>query len=149
LPMLEPSAVASFTQTLREAWERRSSQWKPAVRRVLFTEFNAALTEAALLWSGETADARTVAARCSGLTAKIGSAGSVGPTNWRARMLRRRAESWAAATVEGIRSGAVPASSDGMARAIAEHREEGLLLTPSIAAVELLNVLRPIVAVGR
>jgi fatty-acid peroxygenase len=77
--------------------------------------------------------------------------GGVGPRHWRARRARRRSEGWAEALVEEKRR---RTAQDGTAIQdalswIASHRAaDGQLLDSRVAAVELLNLLRPIVAIA-
>jgi fatty-acid peroxygenase len=63
-----------------------------------------------------------------------------------ARRARQRAETWARGVVACIRSGRLLPAEGTAATTIAWHRESGRLLEPAVAAVELLNVLRPTVA---
>jgi len=63
---------------------------------------------------------------------------------------RRRAEHWIEGVVRRVRAGELEAPPGCAARVIAEHRElDGALVDPEVAPVELINVLRPTVAVGR
>jgi fatty-acid peroxygenase len=75
--------------------------------------------------------------------------GSVGRRHVLARRARRRAEQWATRVIEGVRRGSLEVPADSAVAVIATHRDEhGHLLRPRVAAVELLNVLRPTVAVA-
>jgi fatty-acid peroxygenase len=80
----------------------------------------------------------------------IDKAAAVGPLNWYARWRRRFTEKWAAECIGAIRRSGRAAASDSPAAAIAFHTDEhGNPLSAETAAVELLNLLRPIVAVSR
>lgn len=76
-----------------------------------------------------------------------------GRMDWRmpAALLRRKAcEAQAARWIKDCRQGRHGSSQDSPLQVVAHHRDEhGELLSPRIAAVELLNILRPTVAVGR
>jgi fatty-acid peroxygenase len=76
-----------------------------------------------------------------------------GRMDWRmpAALLRRKAcEAQAARWIEDCRQGRLGGTGNSPLQAIAQHRNDhGELLSSRVAAVELLNVLRPIVAVGR
>ncbi|WP_434559527.1 cytochrome P450 [Pseudomonas sp. R1-6] len=76
-----------------------------------------------------------------------------GRLDWRmpAAWWRRKAcEAEAARWIESCRRGAHPALPKSPLHKLAQHRDEqGQLLAPRVAAVELLNILRPVVAVGR
>ena len=68
----------------------------------------------------------------------------------RAYRSRITSDRWAAGLVRGVRSGTTSAPSGSVLERIATHREaDGQLLDDHTAGVELLNVLRPTVAVAR
>jgi fatty-acid peroxygenase len=107
-----------------------------------------ALAAAVLRWAGIPADGRELDDRTRELESMVRHAGSVGPPNWAARALRRRTERWAAGLVERQRGeGFAPVGSP--LAAVAAFEEDGAALSPDLAAVELINLLRPVVAVGR
>ncbi|MBM7502974.1 cytochrome P450 [Agromyces aurantiacus] len=111
---------------------------------------NLVLTRAALAWAGVpagTVDDRELAGR---LAAMVDAAATIGAPNWIARSRRRRAEAWAAALVADVRAGTVEAGEHTAIRMIADGSDHhGAPLPEEVAAVEVLNVLRPIVAVSR
>lgn len=123
---------------------------RAAHERIVFDrEVRVVLTEAALRWAGLDAPGATVRQRAEEFGLMVDQAGSFGPPNWYARARRRDTERWATAQVIRLRDEAVPADA-GPAAALATHRDEqGRLLPAEVAAVELLNLLRPIVATGR
>ncbi len=80
----------------------------------------------------------------------IDGAGSVGPRNWRGLILRHRTERWIRGIVEKVRAEELEVAEGSAAYVIAWHRDlDGELLDTRVAAVELINVLRPVVAVAR
>jgi fatty-acid peroxygenase len=75
--------------------------------------------------------------------------GSVGLRYVRARRARRRADQWATRVIDRTRRGLTEVPADSAVAAIARHLDErGRLLPPHVAGVELLNLLRPTVAVA-
>jgi fatty-acid peroxygenase len=114
---------------------------------------DAVLTRAVCSWAGIPDAVTDDFERTDVLAGMVEHAGDVGPVNWLARVARRRAERLLVGAVEDAR--AVPASAPpGSALAvIADYREPVWggeeWLPAEVAAVELLNVLRPTVAVGR
>lgn len=104
-----------------------------------------ALTEAALDLLGIPEGAERTRELSDELSSMVDGAGRFGAPNWAARARRLGTESWARDRVERARTG--PDDGRGIQR-IVRHRDGDALLPPEIAAVELLNVLRPIVAVS-
>ena len=87
--------------------------------------------------------------RTHALTSLFESAGAVGPKHWRGRLDRTRSERWAVDLVERIRAGSLQVREGSAAHTIAMHPgPNARVLDSRIAAVELLNVLRPTVAVA-
>jgi fatty-acid peroxygenase len=79
----------------------------------------------------------------------IENAAGVGPRTWRALHLRRRCERWARHCIQAIRDGTLTPPDESPAGAIAMHRDlDGDPLDAQVAAIELLNLLRPTVAVA-
>src|SRR3546814_10136908 len=107
------------------------------------------LTRSVCGWAGVPLPEAEVGRRAAELTALFDYAGSVGPKHWWSRLSRRRSESWIEGIVEQIRPGDLSPPEGSAARVIATWRaQDGAVLSPRIAAVELLNILRPAVAVS-
>ena len=80
----------------------------------------------------------------------ISSAASVGPHYLAGRLARHDAEGWAGGLIESARRGALTPPAGSALERIATHRDlDGHYLDEHAAAVELLNVIRPTVAVSR
>lgn len=108
-----------------------------------------ALARAAAIWAGVPFAEEEAAARTRELAAMVENAGSIGPSNWGAILLRQRTERWAKGKIEDIRNGRLGIADDAPAAMIASHRDlGGELLPASIAAIELINILRPTLAVA-
>ena len=143
------------TQRLVKLYETR---WADAVRDLspdLTFEFlpwtEALLCRSACEWAGIPAMSEGHMQR---LTRRLASMiDGAGRMDWRmpAALLRRKAcEAQAARWIEDCRQGRHGSLENSPLQVIAQHRDEqGELLTARVAAVELLNVLRPTVAVGR
>jgi len=145
---LMTSEALQHARTLfAEEWEAAARTWQ-GCEVSLRDGVNGVLTRTAMRWCGINPAGQDVAARNEEFTAMIDCAGSVGPGWLRAKYLRTRAERWARELIRKIREGAPDIG--GATRHLALHRDTGgNRLDDQIAAVELLNILRPIVAVAR
>lgn len=108
-----------------------------------------ALTRAALDWVGVPAGAR----RFPGLPRRIADlfehAAPPGLAHLRARGSRRRLDRWAAGLIETARRGEDNVSPDSVLAEVAKWTDaDGRLLQPHVAGVELLNIIRPYVAIS-
>jgi fatty-acid peroxygenase len=143
----EPGPRALLVGAFREAWIEQVGSRRPGP--VALQEFAArTLTAAVLSWAGIDADDDAIDARTREFDAMVRQAGTVGPPNWAARMLRHRTERWATELIERQRREAFAPAGSPLAT-VAAFEEEGAPLLSDVAAVELINLLRPTVAVGR
>src|SRR5690625_7541631 len=74
-------------------------------------------------------------------------AGSFGPRNWLAQLHRRRTEAWAGDLINAARDS--DANESPLVELAHWDEADGAGLSEEILAIELLNLLRPIVAVAR
>ncbi|TQJ85514.1 cytochrome P450 [Streptomyces sp. SLBN-31] len=131
-------------------WDDAVRGWSGAEQTVLFDASSVVLTRGVCRWAGVPLDEGTGEAEhlARDLVAMVDGFATAGPRHWRARRARSRQEARFAQLVEDVRSGSVAAPDASMLAAVCEHREaDGAPLDPHTAAVELLNVIRPTVAV--
>lgn len=133
-----------------ETWRRRMAEWQRAPSVVLLDALNEVFCEAVCAWAGVPISENELPRRSRELAEMIEGAGTLGPRHWRALWLRRRHERWAREIVRRARTGRLKLPQDGPLAVIARHEcgEQGPLDTAT-AAVELINLLRPTLAVGR
>jgi fatty-acid peroxygenase len=140
-----PKAVAGVVDEVAAAWDETVAAW-PGRRVVLFDEASRVLTRGVCRWAGIPLDDAGAVAR--DLVAMVDGFATAGPRHWRARRARTRCEEWLGRLVEDVRAGTASAPDGSVLEAVAGHRDaDGRLLDPRTAAVELLNVIRPTVAV--
>lgn len=151
LALTDRDSVERLGHAFNTEWHAALQRWQPGKELVLHDELRRILTAAACRWAGVPADEHTVERRSRELSLMIDQAGGFGPANWYARWRRRATEKWAAECIRKLRDAGPAGQSGGSpAAAIAFHTDElGATLPPAVAAVELLNLLRPIVAVSR
>jgi fatty-acid peroxygenase len=85
--------------------------------------------------------------RARDLALMVDAFGSIGPRNWKGVLARKRSEKWMRRVVREQRSGLLAAEPGTALDVLASFRnQDGQLFDDQTAAVELLNVLRPIMA---
>jgi len=149
LEVLDPSSRGGLAQAFTSAWNAKWDEWTRRARPVsVVTGSGVVLADATLRWLGlgPRCDAD---ARAAESLAMIDGAGAFGPRNWWGRMLRRRSERWARRVIGGVRSGELDTVPGSPVETLAWYRDADGPLDEGVAAVELLNLLRPIVAVSR
>jgi fatty-acid peroxygenase len=131
-------------------WRTRFATWPQQGRVAVHTEAQHVLCRAACAWAGIPLDDDEANRRTLEFSTMIAAAGSFGPRNWHAQLVRNRTEHWARALVDAVRAGRIRPVPDSALCTIARHRDaNGEAINRKHAAVELLNVLRPTVAVAR
>ncbi len=146
--LMDPDGVADLVEQVGRAWDEEVLGWTDRSRVVLFDEVSRMLTRAVCRWAGVPVDDEDVRPLACDLVALIDGFGSLGPRHWRARRARGRRETWLARLVDQVRDGRVTVPEGSAVDVVTRHRDaDGALLNPRIAAVELLNVLRPTVAI--
>lgn len=137
-------ARADLIARVRDAWVDRARTHQG--REVPLLGFaHEVLADAVLRWAGVGTLDTEPALGTGPLASMVDNAGRFGPPNWAARVRRMRTEHRARQLVERARRRSGDTPLDHLAHA----EEDGELLPVGVAAVELLNLLRPTVAVGR
>ena len=145
-----PSDRARMVTIALEEWRARIQRW-PAQRRVtLFDETESVLCAAACRWAGIPPARVDLARLTAEFSAMIDGAGTVFRRTLQGLLMRSRTEGWARELVEAVRAGQLAPEPGSPLAVIARHRDrDERPLSVDIAAKELINVLRPTVAVAR
>jgi fatty-acid peroxygenase len=128
-----------------EEFDVASARWRggPPVR--LFDETAVIITRAVSRWTGVPLEDREVTALARDCVAMVDGFATVGPRSARALLARRSQERRLSKIISAVR--AKPRSTSPLS-VVAHHSDEDALLDARTAAVELLNILRPTIAVA-
>ena len=149
MSLMGTERIAALQGTSLHMLNKYTPDWKARIEVVLYDEVRKMLTRAVCAWAAVPLDEAEVATRTAQLTALFQDAGAIGPKHWAARLARHRLEKWAARMIQQVRDGELQPTQESALHFIATWRDlDGELLNPRVAAVELLNVLRPTVAVS-
>jgi fatty-acid peroxygenase len=150
LSFMTPESIESLVRRFEREWQAHLGRWERAPRVVLYDEAGRMLCRAVCDWAGVPLPESDVQRRTEDIHWMIEAGGAVGPRHLRGRMARVRAETWLAGLISRVRAGDVDAEPGRPLRVVAEHRDhEDAPLPPRVAAVAMLNLLRPTVAVDR
>ncbi|NGN67547.1 cytochrome P450 [Streptomyces sp. A7024] len=142
----DAAGVAALARRVAQEWERSAKEWGDRSEVVFFDEVSVLLTRAVCGWAGIPLDDREARRTAEDLIAMVDGFATAGPRHWLARRARNRQEERIARLIEQARS--EPGGPDDALHAVAAHRDaDGERLDPRTAAVEVLNVIRPTVAV--
>ncbi|CAO4167464.1 Cytochrome [Methylorubrum aminovorans] len=149
LSLMGADALQRLADLAERHWREAVSRWSQKDEIVLLDEAHLVLTAAICEWVGLPLSLTEASDRAREFAAMVDGTGAIGPRNWRGHLFRARTERWMREVIAEIRSGRRKCPM-GAARVVAEHRGvDGRLLDVKVAAVELINVLRPTVANAR
>ncbi|HYO79955.1 MAG TPA: cytochrome P450 [Bryobacteraceae bacterium] len=150
LSILNGNSVQRLGDLFDAEWARSVERWSRLREVVLLDEAHGVLCRAACAWAGLRLSQSELQDRTREFAAMVDGAGSAGPRNWRGLILRHRTERWAEFLIHRFRTGRLDVDPGAPLAVVASHRDvSGQLLPVGVAAVELINLLRPIVAIAR
>ncbi len=150
MSLMDPGSVDELARLTDEEWSARLDDWERGDGLVLMDEVGQILCRAVCRWAGVPVVESQVRRRTRDLHALFEDAVAVGPRYWHGRLVRSGAEQGVAALVERVRDGRLAVGEGRALHTISTYRDPGgRLLDPRVAAVEVLNILRPTVAVDR
>jgi fatty-acid peroxygenase len=145
----DPSQVFVLVDRVVKSWDEAARTWTVRPEVVLFDEAAAVITRGVCEWAGIALDDADVPGVAADLTAMVDGFATLGPRHWRARAARSRRERWLASLIEQVRAGTVEAPAGSALAVVSGYTEaDGVRLDARHAAVELLNIIRPTVAVS-
>lgn len=149
LRLTAPEAVDALARTVRQAWRQAATRWPAGEPVTLYDAAREVFTRAVCSWAGVPLPEAEVRLRTRQLSLLFDGAGVLGLQHLRARRARRASDGWAQDLITAVRGQAGTAPQATALALIAHHRHaDGELLPAEVAAVELLNLLRPTVAVA-
>ncbi len=150
MSLMTDEGIQRLADLTREQWSAYAQKWSKQDNVVLFAEARAVFCRASCAWTGVPLIESEVKQRTDDLGAMIDASGAIGFKHWQGRRSRQRTEKWIEEIIEQVRNSQLEVAEDSALYCIANHRDlEGELLDKHTAAVELINILRPTVAIAR
>lgn len=149
MSLMTPPHQHRLAELAKEQWLKSVDEWKGNKEVVLFEAAKQNLCRIACHWAGVPLKEDEVKERADEFSAMVDAFGAIGPRHWKGRIARNSTEAWIKGVIEDIREGKQKADTDSALHAMAFHKQlDGSQLDSQMAAVELINVLRPIVAIA-
>ena len=150
MSLMTKEGIQQLADLTRKQWSAYAQKWSQMDKIVLFKEAREVFCRASCAWTGVPLSESEVEQRTKDLGAMIDGSGAVGLKHWRGRRSRKRTEKWIEEITCQVRNSKLEILESSALYAIAMHRDlEGKLLNKHTAAVELINILRPTVAIAR
>jgi fatty-acid peroxygenase len=149
MSLMAPARIEALAEHSTAAWRSLGAGSGAGSHIMLYAAAQRLLTRAVCDWAGVPLVGGEIDLRTRQLVALFDSAASLGIGHLFSRLARHHAERWLTTLIEAVRSERLEAPAGCALAVIALHRGiDGQQLPARIAAVELLNVLRPTVAVS-
>ncbi|MEK4131091.1 cytochrome P450 [Solibacillus sp. FSL W8-0474] len=130
-------------------WEMALEKWQQMDEIVLYEESLEIMCRTACEWAGVPVEEKEMKKLAKDLRAMFESATAIGPAHWAGRHARNQVEKWMGEIIDQVRGGKLHPEEGTALYTFAWHRDlEGKLLDTKIASVEVINILRPIVAIS-
>lgn len=149
MSIMSVNGLKKLTDITKEHWKITVDQWRQQNEVILYEEVKEMLCKIACQWAGVPLQEDKAKALAKDLGAMFESAGEVGPKHWLGRNARNQVEQWVEELIETVRDGKMNPPEDTALHTISWHRDlTGNLLDIKTASVEVINILRPIVAIS-
>ncbi|MDZ4994666.1 cytochrome P450 [Clostridium perfringens] len=149
MSLMTPSYQNQLAKLVMEKLQSSVEKWEGEEKIVLFDEMNEILCRVVCQWAGVPLKEYEVKGRAEDFSSMVDAFGALGPRHWKGRRARTRAEEWIKGIIEDVRSGNIKAEEGTALYAIAFYKDlDDNQLDSNIAGIELINVLRPVVAIS-
>ena len=150
MSLMTPSHQNQLAKLTMDRLQDSVKGWENKKQIILFDEVNEILCRLACQWAGVPLKESEVKERAEDFSLMVDAFASVGPRHWKGRRARTRAEEWIEGIIEDVRSKNIKAEEGSALYAMAFYRDiDKNYLDSHMAGIELINVLRPIVAISR
>ncbi|WP_339227431.1 cytochrome P450 [Oceanobacillus sp. FSL K6-2867] len=149
MSIMSTEGLQSLKDITNKQWKLAISKWQQMNEVVLYEEVKEILCRTACQWAGVPLEDDDVKKVTKDLAAMFESPAAIGPAHWSGRHARNRVEKWMGELIERVRNGEINPPADTALHKFSWHRDlEGNLLNTNTASVEVINILRPIVAIS-
>lgn len=150
MKFMTPDSIRQLEGIFKKNWMRSLPKWEKQEEINLFHEVERLLFKSSAAWAAVPLKKDEVELHTRQLSQMIDSSGAVGLRHYKGRHARKQAEKWLENIVSDIRNTKTESPEGSITYAFAMHQDlNGRFLPAKVVAVEILNLLRPIVAIAR
>lgn len=149
MSIMSPDGLKKLTDITKKQLEMALDRWEQMDKIVLYEEAQEIMCRTACQWAGVPLQEDEVKKLTKDLAAMFESPAAIGPKHWLGRNARNQVEKSIGELINAVRDGILNPPEDTALHVFAWHSDlEGNLLDTETAAVEVINILRPIVAIA-
>jgi fatty-acid peroxygenase len=149
MSLMTDENIKRLTILVQQELYKALHQWQNMEEVILFHEARVILCKAICAWADVPLGDEKAPFIARDFTLMADAFGAIGPRNWRGKRARHRTERWIQKIIKQVRHNTLVADKESALYITAHHRDtNGELLDIKMAAIELLNILRPTVAIA-
>lgn len=149
MSIMSHEELERLTDITKKQWEMAIEKWEQMDQVILYEESQEIMCRTACEWAGVPLQEDEVKWLTKRLGALFESAAAVGPNHWLGRNARNDVEKWVGTLINKVREGEMNPFENTALYKFSFHRDlKGNLLDTETAAVEVINIVRPIVAIS-
>ena len=149
MSIMSPENLKKLADITKQEWENAVARWEKEEQIIFYEEVQELLCRAACRWAGVEVPEDEIEKLTNDLVAMFESPAAVGPDHWKGRNARNRVEKWVGELIQKVRDGKVQPPENTALHKFALYRDtDENLLDIETASVEVINFLRPIVAIA-
>lgn len=149
MSLMSSEKLADLANLTKKAWEHAVRNWEQTEQVILYEEAKKMFCQVACEWAGVPLKDNEWQERTDALSSLFESPTKIGPNHWRGRHGRNVVENWIAKIITDVREEKLKPMEGTALHTFSWHRDVNeQLLSPEVAAVEVINILRPIIAIA-
>ncbi|GKV63896.1 fatty-acid peroxygenase [Sporosarcina sp. NCCP-2331] len=149
MSLMAPDKIRQLKEMAAGQWERTMADWEQQEEVNLYKEAQELLMRLACQWAGVPLKEKEVEDKTETMVKLFETPATLGYAHWKGKKARDEMEEWIGELIKSVRKGdLIPFEGTAM-HVFSHHRDiKGKLLSEKVAAVEVLNIVRPIVAIS-
>lgn len=149
MSIMSQDRLKKMNEIAAKQWDTALTKWQQMDDVVLYEEALEIMCRSACEWAGVPVEEKDMKKLADDFRAMFESATAIGPSHWAGRNARNRVEKWMGNLIDQVREGKLNPEEGTALYTFSWHRDlEGNLLDQEVASVEVINILRPIVAIA-
>ncbi|MDQ0158945.1 cytochrome P450 [Alkalibacillus salilacus] len=149
MSLMTEKQLQDVVNIFKKEWASAIDKWESENEVILYHEVTKILAITACKWAGVPLSQSDASLRASQLEKLFDSAAAIGPRHWKGRQARNALELWLQKIIKDVRNSKLETPEETALHRMAWYRDtNGKLLNTEVTAVEVLNILRPIVAIS-
>ena len=149
MSIMSQDRLKKLNEIAAKQWDTALTKWQEMDDVVLYEEALEIMCRTACEWAGVPVEDKDMKKLADDFRSMFESATAIGPSHWAGRHARNRVEKWMGNLIDQVREGKLNPEEGTALYTFSWHRDlEGNLLDQEVASVEVINILRPIVAIA-